>query len=91
MIRVPNVPFRDDNTQRPVELCSLQLFLLKIAELNNKVIITTHTRHTQRTSEREVDPVLCTGDFALFCNSPAALENPRCWAHERTPGRSGKC
>ena len=61
------VPFQDDNTQRPVELCSLELFLLRNADLNNKVIVTADTRHTRRWSERKVDPTLCKGDLAFFC------------------------
>ena len=70
------VPFQDDNTQRPLELCSLELILLRNADLNDKGIIIADTRHTQRWSERKVDPTLCKGDIGFFCNCLVALENP---------------
>ena len=55
------------------------------ANASDKVIIIADTRHTLRWSEREVDPMLCRGDLAFFCNCPVTLENLRLWAHERTP------
>ena len=55
-------------------------------DANDKVIIIADTRHTQRWSERQVDPTLCKGDLAFFCYCPTTLENLRLWAHERTPG-----
>ena len=53
---------------------------------NDKVIIIADTRHTQRWSERKVDPMLCKGNLAFFCNCPVTLETLRLWAHECTPG-----
>ena len=48
--------------------------------------IIADTRHTQRWSERKVDPMLCKRDLAFFCNCLVTLENLRLCAHERTPG-----
>ena len=79
------IPFQDDNTERSFEMCSLEMFLLN-ANASDKVITIADTRHMQRWSAREVDPMLCEGDLAFFCNCPATLENLRLWAHERTPG-----
>ena len=62
------------------------MFLLHIVKMSDKVIIIADTRCTQRRSEREVDPMLCHGDLAVFCNNTAKLECLRLWAHERTPG-----
>ena len=58
----PNVvfsynPFQDD-MERRVEMCSLVMFLLQTVNMNDKVIIIPDTRHTQRWSERKVDPRL---------------------------------
>ena len=71
---------------RLVEMCSLEIFLLQNVNMNDKVIIIADTRHTQRWSEREVDPMLCNGDLAFLCNCPSTLESLRLWAHERAPG-----
>ena len=86
----PNVVFsyiliQDDDTERPVEMCSLEMPLLQNANASDKVIIIADTRHTQRWSEREVDPTLCKGVLAFFWNCLVPLENLRLWAHERTP------
>ena len=48
------------------------------------MVIIAGTRHTQRWSQSEVDPVLCNGDLAFFCNCPVTLESLRLLAHERT-------
>ena len=32
------------------------------------------TRHTQRWAERKVDPMLCKGDLAFFCNCPVTVD-----------------
>ena len=37
-------------------------------DVSDKVIIIVDTRHTQRWSEREINPTLCKGDLAFFCN-----------------------
>ena len=71
-----NIPFQDDYTERPVEMCLLEMFLSQ----------NVNTRHTQRWSERKVDTVLCKGDLVFFCYCPMTLESLRLWAHERTPG-----
>ena len=55
-------------------------------DVSDKVIIIADTRHTQRWSERKINPTLCKGDLAFFCNCPTTLESLRLWAHERTPG-----
>ena len=81
-----SIPFQDDDTERTVEMCSLKMFLLQYVNVNDKVIIIADTRHTQRWSEREFDPMLCKGDLAFFCHSPLTLDNVRLWAHERNPG-----
>ena len=60
------------------------MFLLQSVNANDKVIIIADTRHTQRWSERKVDPTLCKGNLAFFCISPTTLEILRLWAHERT-------
>ena len=62
------------------------MFLLQSVNVNDKVIIIADTRHTQRWSERKVDPTLCKGDLAFFCISPTTLVILRLWAHERTLG-----
>ena len=46
-------------------------------DVNDKVIIIADTRHTQRWSERKIDPTLCNGDLAFFCNCSTTLENLR--------------
>ena len=67
--------------ERPVEMCSLQMFLSQNVNMNDKVIIIADTR-----SERKVNPMLRIGDLAFFCNCLATLESLRLWAHERTLG-----
>ena len=76
------IPFQDDHTERLVEMCSLEMSFLENVNGNDKVIIIPDTRHTQRWSERQVDPMLCQGDLAFFCNCPVTLEHLRLWAHE---------
>ena len=80
------IPLKDDDTKRPVEICSLEMFLLQNVNANDKLIIIADTRHTQRWSERKIDPTLCQRDLAFFCNCPVTLEKLRLWAHERSPG-----
>ena len=85
----PNVifshaPFLDDDMEKLVEMCSLEIYLLHNVNANDTVIIIVDTRHTQRWSEREVDPMLCNGDLAFFCSYPVTLETLRLWAHKRT-------
>ena len=72
--------------ERPGVRCSLEMFLLQNLNMNDQVIIIADARHTQRWSERTVDPMLYDGYLAFFCNCPAALDSFRLWAHERTPG-----
>ena len=48
----PNVifsytPCQDDNTERTVEMCSLEMLLLQNANAGDKVIIIADTRHTR--------------------------------------------
>ena len=81
-----HVPFSDDDTDRPAEVCSLEMFFLQNMAVSDKVIIIADTRYTQRWSECKINPTLCKGDLAFFCNCPTTLENSRLWAHERTPG-----
>ena len=71
------IPFQDDDVERFVEMCSLERYLLHNVNMNDKVIIIADTRHTQRWSERTVNPMLCNGDLAFFCNCPATLEGLR--------------
>ena len=80
------VAFSDDDTERPAEVCSLEMFLSQNMEVSDKVIIIADTRHTQRWSERKISPTLCKGDLAFFSNCPTTLEHLRLWAHERTLG-----
>ena len=80
------IPLQDDHTERLVEMCSLEMFLLQNVNANDKVIIIADTRHTQKWPERKVDPMLCKRDLAFFCKCPVTLESLRFWAHERTPG-----
>ena len=61
------IPFQDNDTDRPVEMCSLEVFLLQNVNANDKVIIIADMQHTQKWSEREVDPVLHKGDLAFLC------------------------
>ena len=72
--------------ERPIEICSPEMFLLQNVNVNDKVIIIADTRHTQRWSERKVDLMLCNGDLAFFCTCPAPVKSLRLWAHVRTPG-----
>ena len=67
-------------------MCSLKMSSLQNLNAHDKVIIIADTRHTQRWSERQVDPMLCQGDLAFFCNCLVTLEHMRLWAHESTPG-----
>ena len=46
------IPFQDDNTERSVEMCLLEMLLLQNVKANGKVVIIADTRHTQRWSER---------------------------------------
>ena len=64
------IPFQDDDMERLVEMCSLEMFLLQNVNANDQVIIIPDTRHTQRWSERKVGPMLCKENLALFCNCP---------------------
>ena len=76
-----HIPFQDDDMKSPIEMCSLEMFLLRKVNANDKVVIIADMRHTQRWSEREVDPMLCKGDLAFFCNCLVTLESLRFWAH----------
>ena len=80
------MPFQDDDMERHVEMCSLEVFLLQNERVNDKVITIADTRHTQRWSERKVDSVLCKGDLVFFCSCPVTLESLRLLAHERILG-----
>ena len=73
-------------------MCSREVFLLQNVIANDKVIIIADTRHTQRWSERKVDPMLCKGDLAFFCNCLATLENLRLGvrAHSWYPTKRGR-
>ena len=79
------IPFQDDDMERDLLRC-VRSFLLQNVNVNDKVIIIADTRHTQSWSERKVDPTLCEGTLAFFCNCPMTLESLRLWAHERTLG-----
>ena len=72
--------------ERPVEMCSLAAYRLHNENMSDKVMIIADTRHTQRWSERGVDPLLCNGDLAFFSKCITTLEGLSLWAHERTPG-----
>ena len=85
------IPFQDDDMKRLVEMCSLEMFLLQNVNVNAKVIIIADTRHTQRWSERKVDPMFCKGNLAFFCDCPVTLESLRLLAHERTLAIPTKC
>ena len=39
------VPFSDDDTERPAEVCALETFLLQDMDVNDTVIIIADTRH----------------------------------------------
>ena len=80
------VPFQDDDMKRLVEMCSLETYLIHNENMNDKVMIIADTRHTQRWSERGVDPMLRNGDLAFCSNCITTLEGLRLWARERTPG-----
>ena len=80
------VPYSNDDTKGLTEVCSLDTFLLRNMDVRDKVVIIADTRHFQRLSERKIDPMLCKGDLAFFCNCPTTLEHSRLWAHERTLG-----
>ena len=41
------IPYQDDDMERPVEMCSLEMLLLQNANESDKVIITADTKHTQ--------------------------------------------
>ena len=71
------IPFQDDDMERLVEMCSIEMLLLQNMDVSDKVTIIADTRHTQRWSEREVNPTLCKGDLAFFCNCPTTLEGSR--------------
>ena len=83
--------FSDDDTKRPAEVCSLETFLLQDMDVNDMVIIIADTRHTRMCSERMINPTLCKGDVAFFCNCPTTLENLRLWAPRAYSWRSAKC
>ena len=55
-------------------MCSLEMSLLQNVNANDKVFIFADTRHTQRWSERRVDPMLCKGDLEIFCNCLETLK-----------------
>ena len=85
------VSFSGDDTERPAELCSLETFLKQDMDVNDKVIIIADTRHTRRWSERKIDPTLCKGDLAFFCNCPTTGKCPPLgtWAHSWYPMKCG--
>ena len=60
------IPFQDDDTERFVEMCSLEMFVSQNVNANDKVIVIADTRHTQRRSERKVDPLLQRGSRSLL-------------------------
>ena len=49
----PYISFQDDDTERPVEMCSLETYPSQNANGNDEVIIIADTRHIQRGSERK--------------------------------------
>ena len=40
------IPFLEDNTERLVEMCSLEMFLLRNVNMHEKVVFIAETRHT---------------------------------------------
>ena len=68
--------------KRPIEMCSFEMFLLQIMNVNDKVMIIADTRHTRRWSERKIDPTLCKGD--LLPNHIG--KHASVGTHERAPG-----
>ena len=62
------IPCRDDDTERPVEMCSPEADPLQNANGNDEVIIIAGTRHIQRRSER-----MCFISVLLSC--------PRSFSH----------
>ena len=50
----PFIPFQDDDTESPVEMCSLEPYLLQNAHEHDEVIIIANTRLIQRGSERMI-------------------------------------
>ena len=82
------IPFQGDDTERPVEMCSLETYTLQNANGNDEVIIIADTRHIQRRSERKIVPMLCKGDLDFFCNCLVTPAHLRPWTHESTFGIS---
>ena len=62
----PYIPFQDDDTERPVKMCSLETYLLQNANGNDEVIIIADTRHTQRRSERKKKLFSCCAKEVLL-------------------------
>ena len=57
----PCIPFQDDDTERPVETCSLET-----SNGNDEAFVIADTRHIKRRSERKIVPMLCKGDLDFF-------------------------
>ena len=72
----PYIPFQDDDTERRVEMCSLETYLSHNANRNDEVIIVAGARHIQRGSERKIVPMLCKGDLDFFSNCPVTPGTP---------------
>ena len=42
-----HIPFQDDDMKSPIEMCSLEMFLLRKVNANDKVVIIADMRHTE--------------------------------------------
>ena len=81
----PYIPFQDDDTKRPVEMCSLETYPLQNAN-GNEAIIIADPRHIQRRSERKIVPMLRKRGLDFLCNFPVTPEHLRSWTLDRIPG-----
>ena len=77
-----HVPFKDDDMNSK-EYCSLKSFAAEQVKAGKTCII-ADTRHTDRWSG--IDPTLCRGDLAFYCNDTGIGKELLEWAKERDNG-----
>ena len=88
MFIVSYVPFlHDDDMERLVEMCSLEIYLLRNVNLNDKVvIIADKTTHSERDGPTVTNVVQWRSCILLLLSRDIGKFTSRLWALERTLG-----
>ena len=62
-----NIPFQDDDTERPVVVCTPEADPLQKTNGNDEVIIILEIRRIQKKVRTKIVPMPCKGDLDFLC------------------------